>query len=68
MLTLLTNEEQDACSYRALDDKVVAFRELRLDASAIASVTLGPKHVPPSIRWSGCCYAMALPQRRPNPA
>ncbi|WP_068681297.1 MULTISPECIES: DUF2971 domain-containing protein [unclassified Variovorax] len=50
MLGLLTSEEQEACSYRAIDDKIVAFRELRLDAQpvpAIVSVTLGPKHVTP---------------------
>ncbi|BEP67646.1 MULTISPECIES: DUF2971 domain-containing protein [unclassified Variovorax] len=50
MLALLSSEEQDACSYRAVDDKIVAFRELRLDAQpgpAIVSVTLGPKHVTP---------------------
>jgi hypothetical protein len=50
MLALLTSEEQEACSYRAIDDKIVAFRELRLNAGpipAIVSVTLGPKHVTP---------------------
>lgn len=50
MLALLTAEEQEDCSYRAVDDKIVAFRELRLDADegpAIVSVTLGPKHVTP---------------------
>lgn len=50
MLALLTREDQAACSYRAVDDKIVAFRELRLDAEAcqaIVSVTLGPKHVTP---------------------
>lgn len=50
MLALLASEEQEACSYRAVDDKIVAFRELRLDAEpgpAIVSVTLGPKHVTP---------------------
>ena len=50
MLALLTAEEQEHCSYRAVDDKIVAFKELRLDADegpAIVSVTLGPKHVTP---------------------
>jgi hypothetical protein len=50
MLALLTGEEQEACSYRALDDKIVAFRELRIDVEpgpAIMSVTLGPKHATP---------------------
>lgn len=50
MPALLTSEEQEACGYRAIDDKIVAFRELRLDAQpvpAIVSVTLGPKHVTP---------------------
>lgn len=50
MLALLTSDEQEACSYRAIDDKIVAFRELRLDVEpgpAIVSVTLGPKHVTP---------------------
>lgn len=47
MLALLPSEEQATCSYRAIDDKIVAFRELRLDAPAIVSVTLGPKHVTP---------------------
>lgn len=47
MLALLTGEEQAACNYRAIDDKIVAFRELRLDAPAIMNVTLGPKHVTP---------------------
>lgn len=50
MLALLASEEQEACSYLAVDDKIVAFRELRLDAEpgpAIVSVTLGPKHVTP---------------------
>lgn len=50
MLALLTPEEQQDCSYRAVDDKIVAFRELRLDTGegpAIVSVTLGPKHVTP---------------------
>lgn len=50
MLALLTAEGQEACAYRAVDDKIVAFRELRLDAEAvpaIVSVTLGPKHVTP---------------------
>jgi len=50
MLALLAAEEQEDCSYRAVDDKIVAFRELRLDADecqAILSVTLGPKHVTP---------------------
>lgn len=50
MLALLTAEEQEDCSYRAVDDKIVAFRELRLDEDegpAIVSVTLGPKHVTP---------------------
>ena len=50
MLALLTGEEQETCSYRAVDDKIVAFKELRLDAEplpAIVSVTLGPKHSTP---------------------
>lgn len=50
MLTLLMAEEQEGCSYRAVDDKIIAFRELRLDVDecpAIVSVTLGPKHVTP---------------------
>lgn len=50
MLALLTSEEQETCSYRAVDDKIVAFKELRLDAEplpAIMSVTLGPKHTTP---------------------
>lgn len=50
MLALLNSEEQEACSYRAIDGKIVAFRELRLDAQpvpAIVSVTLGPKHATP---------------------
>ena len=50
MLALLTSEEQETCSYRAVDDKIVAFKELRLDDEplpAIVSVTLGPKHSTP---------------------
>lgn len=50
MLALLTSDEQEACSYRAGDDKIVAFRELRLDSDpgpAIVHVTLGPRHVTP---------------------
>ncbi len=47
MLALLTSEEQAACSYRAIDDKIVAFRALRLETPAIVSVKLGPKHVTP---------------------
>ncbi len=50
MLALLTSEEQETCSYRAVDDKIVAFKELRLDAKPlppIVSVTLGPKHTTP---------------------
>lgn len=50
MLALLTSEEQGVCSYRAIEDKIVAFRELKFDdqpAPAIVSVTLGPKHVTP---------------------
>ena len=50
MLALLTSEEQEDCSYRAVDDKIVAFRELQLhtgERPAIVSVTLGPKHVTP---------------------